>query len=214
MGFEILCMAIIALFLGMAICFGGYRWFMLLLPIFGFVFGFGLGLDTMQSLFGAGTFATVTSWVVGFIVGLVFAVLSYLFYFIGVALLGGMLGYAIGVGFMGLIGFDPGFLTWVVGIILGIIFAIATIALNIQKWVIIAGTAFGGAGVIIGTFLMAFGVIPPAAFGAGAVRAAIADSWFWLLGFLLLAALGLAAQVFTGRNYQVEAYENRIDFQT
>jgi hypothetical protein len=41
-------MAIIALFVGMAICFGGYRWFMLLLPIFGFVFGFGLGLDTMR----------------------------------------------------------------------------------------------------------------------------------------------------------------------
>jgi hypothetical protein len=212
MGFELLCMAIIALFVGMAICFGGYRWFIILLPIFGFVFGFGLGLDTMQSLFGAGSFATITGWVVGFIVGLIFAVLSYLFYFIGVALLGGMLGYAIGVGFMGLIGFDPGFLTWVVGMILGIVFAIATIALNLQKWVIVVATAFGGAGVIIGTFLMVFGVIPPATFGAGAVKAVIANSWLWLLGFLLLAGLGLAAQVYTGRNYQVEAYENRIDF--
>jgi hypothetical protein len=212
MGFEILCMAIIALFVGMAICFGGYRWFVILLPIFGFVFGFGLGLDTMQSLFGSGSFATITGWVVGFIVGLIFAVLSYLFYFIGVALLGGALGYAIGVGFMGLIGFDPGFLTWVVGIILAIIFAVATIALNLQKWVIVAATAFGGAGVIIGTFLMVFGVIPPTTFGAGAVKAAIADSWFWLLGYLLLAALGLIAQVYTGRSYQIEAYENRVDF--
>ena len=212
MSLELLCMGIIALFVGMAICFGGYRWFVLLLPIFGFVFGFGLGLDTMQSLFGATTFATVTGWVVGFIVGLVFAVLSYLFYFIGVALLGGALGYAIGVGFMGLIGFDPGFLTWIVGMILGIVFAIATIALNLQKWVIVAATAFGGAGIIIGTFLMAFGVIPPTTFGAGAVKAAIADSWFWLFGFLVLAGLGLAAQAYTGRTYQVEAYENRIDF--
>ena len=199
MSLELLCMGIIALFVGMAICFGGYRWFVLLLPIFGFVFGFGLGLDTMQSLFGATTFATVTGWVVGFIVGLVFAVLSYLFYFIG-------------VGFMGLIGFDPGFLTWIVGMILGIVFAIATIALNLQKWVIVAATAFGGAGIIIGTFLMAFGVIPPTTFGAGAVKAAIADSWFWLFGFLVLAGLGLAAQAYTGRTYQVEAYENRIDF--
>jgi len=211
MGFELLCMAVIALFVGVAICFGGYRWFILLLPIFGFVFGFGLGLDTMQSLFGTGMFATVTGWVVGFIVALIFAVLSYLFYFIGVALLGGALGYAIGVGFMGLIGIDPGFLSWVVGMILGIIFAVATIALNLQKWVIVAATSFGGAGVIIGTFLMVFGVIPPTAFGSGAVKAAIADSWFWLLGFLALWILGLAAQVFTGRSYQIEPYENRID---
>jgi hypothetical protein len=212
MGFEIFCMALIALFVGMAICFSGYRWFVILLPIFGFVFGFGLGLDTMQSLFGAGSIATITGWVVGFIVGLIFAVLSYVFYFIGVALLGGALGYALGVGFMGLIGFDPGFLSWVVGVILGVIFAIATIALNLQKWVIVAATAFGGAGVIVGTFLMVFGVIPPSTFGAGAVKAAIADSWFWLLGYLVLAILGLAAQAYVGRNYQIEAYENRVDF--
>jgi Domain of unknown function (DUF4203) len=210
MGLELLCMAIIALFVGMAICFGGYRWFMLLLPIFGFVFGFGLGLDTMQSLFGTGALATVTGWVVGFIVALIFAVLSYLFYFIGVALLGGALGYAIGVGFLGLFGIGPNFLTWIVGMILGIIFAIGTIALNLQKWVIIAATAFGGAGVIIGTFLMVFGVVPPTAFGSGAVRAAIADSWFWLFGFLVLAVLGLVSQLYTGRDYQIEAYENRI----
>jgi hypothetical protein len=95
---------------------------------------------------------------------------------------------------------------------LGVIFAIATIALNIQKWVIIAASAFGGAGVVVGTFLMAFGVIPPTTFGSGAVRAAIADSWFWLVGFLVLGILGLAAQVFTGRSYEIEPYENRVDF--
>jgi len=212
MGFELFCMTLIALFVGMAICFNGYRWFVILLPIFGFMFGFGLGLDTMQSLFGAGFFGTVTGWVVGFIVALIFAILSYLFYFIGVALMGGSLGYAVGIGFMGLIGLNPGILTWIVGMTLGVIFAIATIALNLQKWVIVASTAFGGAGVIVGTFLMAFGVIPASAFGSGAVKAAVADSWLWLLGFLVLGVLGLASQLFTGRNYQIEAYENRVNF--
>jgi hypothetical protein len=212
MNFELFCMTLIALFVGMAICFNGYRWFLILLPIFGFVFGFGLGLDTMQSLFGAGAFGTITGWVVGFIVALIFAVLSYLFYFVGVVLVGASLGYALGVGFMGLIGFNPGVITWLVGVALGVVFAIATIALNLQKWVIVAASAFGGAAVIVGTFLMAFGVIEPTTFGAGAVKAAIADSWFWFLGFLVLAILGLAAQIFTGRNYQIEAYENRVEF--
>ena len=194
----------------MAICFNGYRWFLILLPIFGFFLGFGLGLDTMQSLFGAQAFGTITGFVVGFIVGLVFAVLSYLFYFIGVVLIGGSLGYAVGVGLMGLIGFDPGFLTWLVGIILAIIFAIGTVALNLQKWVIIAVSALGGAGIIIGTFLTVFGVIRPAQFGAAAVKAAMADSWFWLIGFLVLAVLGFAAQVYANRTYTLEPYENRI----
>ena len=212
MNLELLCMALIALFVGMAVCFSGYRWFVILLPIFGFVFGFGLGLDTMQSLFSTSMIATVTGWVVGFIVGLIFAVLSYLFYFVGVVLMGAGLGYAIGVGFMGLIGIDPGFLTWIVGVILGAVFGIATIALNLQKWIIIAATAVGGAGVIIGTFLMTFGVIPLTTFGSGMVKAAIADSWFWLIGFLVLAVLGFAAQAYAGRSYEIEAYENRVDF--
>lgn len=212
MNFELFCMALIALFVGMAVCFSGYRWFVILLPIFGFVFGFGLGLDTMQSLFSTGMLATVTGWVVGFIVGLIFAVLSYLFYFVGVVLMGAGLGYAVGVGFMGLIGIDPGFLSWIVGVILGVVFGIATIALNLQKWIIVAATAVGGAAVIIGTFLMTFGVIPMTTFGSGAVKAAIADSWFWLIGFLVLAALGFAAQAYTARSYQIEAYDNRVDF--
>jgi hypothetical protein len=210
MTFELFCMTLIALFVGMAICFNGYRWFLILLPIFGFFFGFGLGLDTMQSLFGAAMFGTITGFVVGFIVGLVFAVLSYLFYFVGVVLIGGSLGYAVGVGLMGLIGFDPGFLSWLVGIILGIIFAFGTIALNLQKWVIIAVSALGGAGIIIGTFLTTFGVIRPAQFGAAAVKAAMADSWFWLIGFLVLAVLGFVAQVYANRTYTLEPYENRI----
>ena len=87
---------------------------------------------------------------VGFIVGLIFAILSYLFYFIGVALLAGSLGYALGVGFMGLIGLDLTLITWLVGIVVAVIVAGATLLLNIQKWVIIAITSLGGAGVLVG----------------------------------------------------------------
>ncbi len=74
MGFELFCITLIALLVGVAICFNGYRWFLFLLPIFGFFFGFVLGLDTMQSLFGVGLIGTATGWVVGFIVALIFAV--------------------------------------------------------------------------------------------------------------------------------------------
>ncbi|MGD8586106.1 MAG: hypothetical protein PVJ75_12205, partial [Chloroflexota bacterium] len=80
MAFEYLCTTLIALFVGAAICFGGYRWFLILLPVWGFFFGFGLGAQSIQILLGVGFLATVSGWLVGFIVGLLFAVLSYLFY--------------------------------------------------------------------------------------------------------------------------------------
>src|SRR6187551_1705396 len=53
---------VITLFFGTLLLFGGYRFFMFLLPIWGFIFGFGLGAQTIQALFGDAFLATVTSW--------------------------------------------------------------------------------------------------------------------------------------------------------
>jgi len=52
MGFELFCATMIALLMGLVICFGGYRLFLVLLPIWGFFFGFALGAQTIQALFG------------------------------------------------------------------------------------------------------------------------------------------------------------------
>ncbi len=210
MTFELFCMSMIALLVGLVIAFNGYRLFLVLLPIWGFFFGFGLGAQTIQALFGGGFLATTTSWVVGFVVALVFAVLSYLFYMVAVALFAGSIGYALGVGLMGLIGFDMGFVTWIVGIILAVIVAGVVILFNIQKWVIILLTALGGAGVIIATILAALGVVSVSDLGAGAVSAAIANSFWWLLGYIVLAVLGFLAQNRATQGFEIEAYENRI----
>ena len=210
MSFEIFCMSMIALLVGLIIAFNGYRLFLVLLPIWGFFFGFGLGAQTIQALFGGGFLATTTSWVVGFVVALVFAVLSYLFYMVAVALFAGSVGYALGVGLMGLIGFQMGFVAWIVGIILAVIVAGVVILFNIQKWVIILLTALGGAGVIIATFLMVFGVVSPSDLGSDAVRAAMGNSFWWLLGFIVLAVLGFLAQFRASQGFEIEAYENRI----
>ena len=212
MTFELFCMALIALFVGMAIAFNGYRWFLVLLPILGFFFGFGVGLDTMQALFGAAFFGTVTGWIVGFFVGLIFAVLSYLFYGIGVALVAGSFGYALGAGLMGLIGFNPGLITWIVAVVFAVVVAILTLALNIQKLVIIIITAFGGAGIIVGTFMAMFGVIRPEDFGSGAVRVAMSNSFWWLVFFVVLGVLGMAAQLSVNRAYELTPPENRYEF--
>ena len=73
------------LFLGSIIAFGGYRLFLILLPIYGFFFGLGFGAHSVQALFGDGFLATTTSWVVGFFAGLLFALLSSLFWAFAVA---------------------------------------------------------------------------------------------------------------------------------
>jgi len=208
--FALACASIIALLVGSAFCFGGYRFFLILLPIWGFVVGFGFGAQTMQAIFGVGFLATVTSWVVGFIVALVFAALSYLFYVAAVAIIAGSLGYGLAVGLLQAIGLDFGFLVWLIGIVAAVALAFVTIRFNIQKWVIMAATAFLGAAVIIGTFLAMFGGLPSSELVQNPVRFALASSPLWALAWAVLGIFGIIAQVMSGRTYELEPWEDRI----
>jgi hypothetical protein len=210
MGFELFCATLIALLLGMVLCFGGYRLFLILLPIWGFFFGFALGVETMQALFGQGFLSTVTSWVVGFAVAAVFGLLSYLFYAVGVALLAGSLGYALGAGFMNLIGLDWNWLVWLVGIAVGVVAVIVTFYFNLQKYAIIAATAIGGAAVIVGTLMFGYVGMTLASFFENPIRTALEDRPLWTIIFLILAAAGIVWQIMTTRTYVIEPYENRI----
>ena len=199
--------ATIALFFGFAVAFSGYRFFLILLPIFGFFYGFGLGAHSIQALFGQAFLATVTSWVVGFIVALVFAVLSYLFYIFGVALVSGALGYSLGTALVMAFGLDFGFLAWLVGIVVGIVFAVGAIALNIQKWVIVIATGLLGAGIIVGTFLFLFGGLPGSQITQNPVRYVLQTQPFWLFVYFVVAGFGIAAQYATTRTMEIEAYD-------
>ena len=210
MGFELFCATMIAIILGLVICFAGYRLFLVLLPIWGFFFGFALGAQTLQALFGMGFLSTVTSWVVGFFVGAIFGLLSYLFYAVAVALVAGGLGYALGAGFMGLIGLDWNWLVWLVGIIVGIAVVIVTFYFNLQKYVIIAATAIGGAAVIVGTLMFGVTGMAFSRLFENPVRVMLQDRPIWTIIFLIVAVAGIALQILMTRAWEIEPYENRI----
>jgi hypothetical protein len=205
MTFQLLCMGLIALLFGLAVCFNGYRWFLILLPILAFFFGFFWGAQTLQAIFASGFLTTVISWVAGFIIGLIFALLSYTFYLVGVGIVAAAFGYSLGVGLMNLIGIDLNVLVWLVGIVVAIVVAAVTLLLNIQKYVIIVITAFLGAGVIVGSFLVAFGGIDVASVADNPVRFAMQNSPLWMLFFLILGALGVVAQILSTRDFVLES---------
>jgi hypothetical protein len=195
----------IAMLFGSVLLFGGYRFFIFLLPIFGFFWGFTLGAQAIQAIFGDAFLSTVTSWVVGFISALVFAVLSYVFYFVAVALISGALGYALGLGFMEAIGFNFGLLVWIVGVAAGVVLAIAVLVFNVQKFVVIAATAILGAATIIATLLYLFGG-PAAQLAQNPVRVALQASPFWAIMLIVLAVLGGVAQFQSTRHVEIETY--------
>jgi hypothetical protein len=209
MTFQLICTAVLALVIGVLALVAGYRLFLLLLPIWGFFAGFAMGAHATTLIFGTGFLSTVTSWIVGFVAGLVFAVLSYLIYIVGVALLSAAFGYFLAAGVM-LFFLDPGLVVTLAGLAGAVVMAFVVLAFNIQKPVLEFITSFGGATAVLTGVMLLFGRISIETLGDNPVRAVMDDSVFWLIVWLVLGFVGFGIQVASNRTYVIEAPENRI----
>jgi len=202
--FALACAGLIAFLFGLALTFAGYRLFLILLPIWGFFFGLWLGAQSIQVLFGVGFLSTVTSWVVGFVVGALFAVLSYLFYIFAVAVIAGSLGYYAAVGLLLAIGLNMNFLVWLIGIVAAVALAFVTIRFNLQKWVIIIATSLAGAAVVFGSFYVMFN--PWTQLAENPIRALLGSSPLLMILALALAAFGIYAQYRNTQTFTLDSY--------
>jgi hypothetical protein len=196
-------LAIFAVLLGAAFLLVGYRFFLVMLPIWGFFGGFWIGAYAVSLILGSGFLATTTGLVVGFVVGIIGAVLSYLFYMVGVLIIAGAFGGALGSGIMSALGFDLGLIMTIVTIISGLVAAGLTLVLNLQKYVIIVLSAMAGAILIILAGLLLFGQVTIADLQAGGnfVQPIFQGSWFWGLVWLVLAIAGIVVQIRANRTY-------------
>jgi len=204
MEIQVICIGVIGILFGLTALFAGYRLFLVLLPIWGFFAGFAIGAQALQALFGTGFLSELTSWIVGLAVGILFAVLSYLFYLVGVAILAGSIGYALGAGIIFAINPDWNLLAFLVGIVAAIVVAALVILLNIQKWVIILLTSIGGAGAIIAALLIMFGIVSLADVGQNAIISYWRENWLWYLVGIALAVVGFFAQAQSTSQYNIE----------
>ncbi|MDE3155765.1 MAG: DUF4203 domain-containing protein [Acidobacteriota bacterium] len=119
---------------GTLACFAGYRLFRLVLGIYGFM----LGALIASSMMGAGNpSGMILAAVIGGLAGAVILVFGY---FLGVALVGAGLGAVVAHAAWTMAGKEPGAI-----VVIGFALAGAFGAMLLQRYVIIIGTAFGGA---------------------------------------------------------------------
>ena len=196
-------LALFAVLLGAAILLAGYRFFLVMLPIWGFFGGLWLGAYAVTLILGTGFLATTTGLVVGFVVGIIGAVLSYLFYMVGVLIIAGAFGGALGSGIMSALGFDPGLIMAIVTIVSALIAAGLTLLFSLQKYVLIALTAMAGAVLVVLAGMLAFGQVTVADLQAGgnAMQPVFEGSWFWGIVWLVLAVAGVVVQIRANRTY-------------
>jgi hypothetical protein len=181
--------------MGGVFCFFGLRIFGLTLPIFGFMAGFIVGATAIESLLDDGFLATITGWASGILLGLLFAALSYVFWYAGVLIAAGSTGALLGSGLMGLFGLDDGFLVFLVAATVAIVFVALALILALPVWAVIFYMALSGAVAIVGGFLLMINTFDIEDLEKGTAWAAVNASWLWVFVWAALAAVGMLVQV-------------------
>lgn len=199
--------AILLACVGVAFCFAGYRFFLILLPLWGFLAGFWAGASAITAIFGDGFLATVSGWVSGIFVGLIFAVLSYLFYWLAIVIFSMSIGASIGSGFMGSIGIDGRVITLVVAAACALALAALVLVINLPKILIVLLSSIAGASSLIAAPLLLFKQIDRSDLYHGATLAVINDSVFWLFVWILLICAGITIQMFSTTDWTIETPE-------
>ena len=123
---------------GALACFAGYRLFRLVLAVYGFILGALAGSSMMAA---SDTMSMLVAALAG---GLIGALILFLAYFVGVALLGAGLGALVAHVIWTQVGGDPHPLVVILFSVAG-----AIGAMMLQRYVIIVGTALGGARTLV-----------------------------------------------------------------
>lgn len=216
MSIEGIVIGLLGVVLGAAFCVAGFRYFMLLLPIWGLFVGFMVGAGATAALLGEGFLASVLGIVVGIVVALLFALLSWFYWWGAVIVVAGSLGFWITHWLLVVIGFSSdAVITTLIAAAGGVVVAIVAFLANTPKYVAILLTAFAGAAWLAAGIALFLGVIKPEDLPDGALAAVYTQGWLWILIWALAGAAGVVAQLqMTARMEQdlVAAYEGRRHF--
>jgi hypothetical protein len=175
---------------GALACFAGYRLFKVVLGIFGFILGALIATSVLPPS------DTTAALVTGLVGGLIGAAILVLTYFVGVAFAGAALAAVVLHVAAGQFGWDPHVLLVIAACVLG-----AWAAIALQRYVIVAATALGGAWTLVVGVLLAAGprLLPGPTPKAGdwlAYPLNPAPEHRWVqLAWIIVGAVGLLVQL-------------------
>lgn len=179
---------------GTCLTFIGARAFLVLLPAFSLVSGFFVGASIVASALGAGFLSTIGEWVVGYVLGMLFAIMSFVYWYAGVTLATASVGAMTGMGLLAILGVDTEAILWAGACVGGIIGAIVALFARSPQSVMICSTAIGGAIMIVSSLSLIFRKVELQEVRWGADWNDINVPWSSWLVLTVLAATGVASQ--------------------
>lgn len=181
--------------LGLTLAFSGLRVFLFMLPIVGMVTGFFAGATLIHSWLGDGFLSTATGWIVGLVLGVLFALISYIWWYVGALMSAGASGALLLSGIFSAMGVNSGILLVSIGIVGAALFIFGAMILNLPVYVVLVNTAIVGAYMVVGGLMLIFGSKDLNDFDWGIARAAATDKWYWWIILVAVAVAGMLAQM-------------------
>ncbi len=188
-------LGVLAILAGSAMLVAGQFVLRLVIPIWAFFAGFAFGAGIVAAFADEHFLGTVLGWALGLLFAVIFALLAYMFYWLGVVITMGAAGYAIGSGIILAFGFDWDWVAASVGLALGIAFGLVSAFANVPMIVLVVIGSVAGAVGVTGGLMLLVGSLNSSDFTEGDFTNRVSDSFGWALLVLVLAIGGIAVQV-------------------
>lgn len=200
-----LLIGLLALALGLLLCFRGSALARVLLALWGAFVGFGIGASVVAGVTDQPYLDGAWGWVGAIAGAILFALLAYWFYVLAVIIWLGSLGFALAVALANSLGAGETAIL-VIGVVAAVALAVIGLALRLPAILLAVLTALAGAGLILGAVLLLIGQAP-----AGPVLEEITwpDQWWWTVLYLALAVAGIVVQGRTRARRDAQAHWQR-----
>ncbi|TVP75244.1 MAG: DUF4203 domain-containing protein [Nitriliruptor sp.] len=192
---EELIIGLLAVAVGLLLCFAGYAALRLVIAVWGAFAGFLLGAGLVATFTGEGFLGTLLGWGVGAALALAFGLIAYLYYAVSVVIGMAAIGFSLGSTLMVGLGVPWTWLIVLVGVAVGVLLALLAIVGDLPMLLLAILGAFAGASVTIGGVLLLLGILDRGDLATPETSAALELSWWWTAAYLVLAVAGLVVQL-------------------
>jgi hypothetical protein len=187
-------LGLLAIIAGGAMLLAGQFVLRLMIPIWGFFAGFAFGAGLVAELTDERFLATVLGWLVGLVFAVLFAVLAYFYYYVAIVIAMGAAGFAIGSGIVVALGISWSWVAVLVGLAVGLVLGLVAVVGDLPMIVlVVVGSLAGAVGVTAGLMLLV-GSLDSADFSRGDFTDTVSNSLGWSLLLLVLAVAGIVVQ--------------------
>ncbi|MFD1825240.1 MULTISPECIES: DUF4203 domain-containing protein [Mumia] len=186
-------LALILLGLGVVLVFWGGAALRALIALAGAVVGFFLGAELVQGQAGGELLGTTWGWVAAIVGALVLGVLAYAWYWLGVVIWVGAMGYVLGVFLANAFGADKDWVFTTVGIIVAAVLVIIAVVASLPALLLVIVSAWSGATLALTGVMLLVGEINDQQIDHAF---SLADpSWLWYGALVVLFVVGLVVQL-------------------